>query len=91
MKPIESDFSLRCWHAGNAESNDELRQRLLAHLPRAMEQELTRRQQQIVYLHFYEKKSVSQIARELHVHPSTVSRSLQRSARRLQQVLRYTV
>ena len=91
MTPIESDFSLRRWRAENAGSNEEQRRRLLALLSQATRTELTERQRQIVHLHFYEEKSVTQIARELNLHPSTVSRSLQRSARRLQRVLRYTV
>ena len=91
MTSIESEYSLRRWRTEDGESNAEQRRRLLEHLPRAMEEELTERQRQILQLHFYEEKSVSQIARELHLHPSTVTRSLQRSAQRLQRILRYTI
>ena len=62
--------------------------RLRRYLPDAME-DLTARQQQIAYLHFYENLSVSQIARRLNVNPSSVSRCLSRAQLRLQRVLRF--
>ena len=40
-------------------------------------------------MHFDQNQTVSQIARELGVNPSTVTRSLQRSKRRLYRCLRY--
>ena len=87
----EQEIDFRHWRTQDGESNAEQLKRLLAHLPRAMDEELTERQRQILRLHFYENMSITQIARELHIQPSTVTRSLQRSARRLQRVLRYTV
>ena len=64
--------------------------RLRRSLPDAME-DLTARQQQIVYLHFYENLSVSEIARQLNVYPSSVSRCLSRAQLRLHRVLRFTL
>ena len=66
-------------------------QRLLASLPRALEQELTPRQQQLVELYFFQNMSISQIAQTLQLHPSTVSRTLHRAVLRLQRVLQYAV
>jgi RNA polymerase sigma-70 factor (ECF subfamily) len=40
-------------------------------------------------MHFDQDQSVSQIARELEVNPSTVTRTLQRAKRRLYRCLRY--
>lgn len=64
--------------------------RLRQYLPEAME-DLTARQRQIVHLHFYENLSVSEIARQLEVNPSSVSRCLSRAQLRLHRVLRFTL
>ena len=84
-------MGLRHWRSAEGDEPSEKLARLVAHLPRAIEEELTPRQRQIVHLHFYDGLSVTQIAQQLNVHPSTVTRSLQRSARKLQHILLYTV
>ena len=84
-------MELRHWRSAEGDEPSEKLARLVAHLPRAIEEELTARQRQIVHLHFYDGLSVTQIAQKLGVHPSTVTRSLQRSARKLQHLLLYTV
>lgn len=40
-------------------------------------------------MHFDQDLSVTQIARELHVNPSTITRTLQRAKGRLRRCLRY--
>ena len=85
------DFDLRRWRSENGESNSEQMARLLAHLPRAMEEELTHRQQQVVEMYFFRNMTQTQIAQALQVHPSTVQRTLHRASLRLQRVLVYTV
>ena len=87
----EQAFDLRHWRTEEGESTTERVARVLTHLPRAMEEELTPRQRQILEMHFFEDLTVTQIARRLGVRPSTVSRSLQRSARKLNHILRYSV
>lgn len=77
--------------AGDTTANAAQLQRLLSSLPRAVEQELTPRQQQLVDLYFFQELSITQIAHTLHLHPSTVSRTLQRAVQRLQRVLQYVV
>lgn len=88
---FKHDLDLRRWRSENGESNREQMERLLAHLPRAMTEELTERQRQVVELYFFRGMSQTQIARELQIHPSTVQRTLQRASVRLQRVLVYTV
>lgn len=84
-------MELRHWRSAEGDEPSERLARVVAHLPRAIEEELTPRQRQILHLHFYDGLSVTQIAQQLNVHPSTVTRSLQRSARKLQHILLYTV
>lgn len=64
--------------------------RLRHYLPAAME-DLTERQKEMVRMHFFDDKSVSDIARELDVNRSTVSRCLSRAERRLLRTLRFTL
>ena len=64
--------------------------RLHRYLPEAME-DLTERQKEIVQMHFFEDKTVSEIARELDVNRSTVSRCLSRAEQRLLRTLRFTL
>ena len=58
-------------------------------LRQALREELTERQYQIARLYFVEQHSMREIAQELHVNPSTVSRSLRSSRERLRRALRY--
>jgi RNA polymerase sigma factor (sigma-70 family) len=80
---------LQVWLRQQADDNDEQLSRLKRNLRKAREQELTPRQRQILAMHFDQDQSVSQIARELEVNPSTVTRTLQRAKRRLYRCLRY--
>ena len=64
--------------------------RLRRYLPEAME-DLTERQKEMVRMHFFEEKTVSDIARELSVNRSTVSRCLSRAEKRLRRTLRFTL
>lgn len=93
MRNISSDagIDLRRWHTEEGEANSEQLARLAAHLPLAIERELTERQRQMITMYFYENMNTSQIARKLQLNPSTVSRTLRRATQRLQRVLRYTM
>lgn len=64
--------------------------RLRRYLPEAME-DLTERQREMVQMHFFDEKTVSDIARELAVNRSTVSRCLSRAEKRLRRTLRFTL
>ena len=72
------------------EDNHLQLERLRRNLRQARERELTPRQQQILELRYDRQLSVTEIARELGVHPSTVSRTLKRAQERLRRCLRYT-
>ena len=56
---------------------------------RVIERELTPRQRQLILGRYVQQKTVTQLAQELHVSKSTVSRTLQRGERRLRRCLQY--
>ena len=66
-------------------------QRLRQGLRRARQQELTPRQQQLLDLYYDQGLTMPQIARQLGVNVSTVSRTIQRAKRRLYRCLRYAL
>ena len=66
-------------------------ERLRRNLRRAREAELTDRQRQMLELHYDQRLPVTEIARRLGVHTSTVSRTLERARQRLRRCLRYTL
>ena len=80
---------LHQWMREEAGDNSLRRQRLLQNLPRAVEQELTPRQREMLALYYYENMNMRQIAVRLGVNKSTVSRTLKRGRQRLYRCLRY--
>lgn len=81
---------LTVWLRQNDSDNGEQLDRLRTKLRYARSAELTQRQQQLLRLYFEEGKTMPQIARELHVSCSTVSRTLRRARERLYRCLRYS-
>ena len=79
------------WLRETGEDNALQLERLRRNLRQARERELTSRQRQILELHYDRKLSVTEIARQLEVNPSTVSRTLQRARERLRRYLQYTL
>ena len=61
----------------------------LQRLRRAVRQELSPRQRETVEAYYFENKTMEQIARELGVNRSTVSRTLKRGVGNLERFLRY--
>lgn len=88
-RPTEFYGELATWLRENAEDNDEQMDRLKRNLRRARGQELTGRQRQMLGMYYDQEKSMAQIARELAVAPSTVSRTIARAKKRLYRCLRY--
>ena len=79
------------WLRENANDNSELLQRLQQNLRHARQQELTPRQQELLSLYYDQGMTMPQIARQLGLHVSTVSRTIQRAKRRLYRCLRYAL
>ena len=73
------------------EDNHLQLERLRRNLRQARELELTPRQRQVLEMHYDRRLSVTAIAGELGVPPSTGSRTLKRARERLCRCLRYTL
>ena len=56
---------------------------------RVIREELTQRQQQILMAYYFDNKNITQIAADLGVNKSTVSRTLHRAETRLKRFLKY--
>ena len=82
---------LTVWNRAHAQDNAEQLARLRRNLRRAREQELTPRQRQMVELYYDRGMNIPQIAGELGLNPSTVSRTLRRARNRLYRCLRYAL
>lgn len=65
------------------------RERLLQVVNKATQNELTPRQQQMVQMHFFEGRSMADVARTLGVNKSTVSRVIKAAQRRIAPCVRY--
>ena len=87
----EWEGDLTVWLRQNAEDNQEQRERLLKNLRRAMREELTERQAQMIHMYFFDNKTIPQIAAELGLNRSTVSRTLKRGKARLSHTLQYSI
>ena len=79
------------WLRENANDNQEQIDRLLRNLRKARVQELTPRQQQMLSMRFEQNMSGAEIARELGLNRSTVSRTLRRAQERLRRCLQYAL
>lgn len=62
---------------------------MAASVKRAIDRELTRRQRQMVYMYYLEQMRMQDIADDLGLSISSVSRTIKRGRRRLKSCLRY--
>lgn len=65
------------------------RQTQLKRLRRVIENELTEHQRAVIIAYYFQNKTMTQIAQERQVCPSTVCRILQRAEKRIRRSLRY--
>lgn len=79
----------RLWR--HSEDNEVQLQRLQEKLLQAIDEILTPRQRQILLLFYFQNMTVSQIAEQLQIAKSTVSRSLTRSIEKLEKTLHYSL
>ena len=65
------------------------REKLLARLHHAMEEELSENQRRVLRGYYVEHRTIPELAREKGVNKSTICRTLQRAEAKLRRVLRY--
>ena len=70
------------------QTNRREREEYRRFLYRAIKTQLTHRQTQVMLLYYFEGKNITEIAQELGLNKSTVSRTLRRSLNRLSDLAR---
>lgn len=70
------------------QTNRREREEYRRFLYRAIKTQLTHRQTQVMLLYYFEGKNITEIAQELGLNKSTVSRTLRRSLNRLTDLVR---
>ena len=70
-------------------NNSEELTRLKRNVIRAINEELTDRQQQVLTMYYLQEMTINQVAEELGVYPSTAYRTLHRAEDRLKKLLKY--
>lgn len=83
--------SLQNWQKESQGDNSQRMSRLRRNLPLAVEQELTPRQKEVVNYFYFDGMGVTEIARTMGLHKSTVSRTLKRARGKLQRCLKYSL
>lgn len=81
---------LAAWNRENGEDNSEQLQRLRRNLRRARKMELTPRQAQMLHLYYDQGLTMTQVAHELGINKSSVSRTIARGRERLRRCLQYS-
>lgn len=84
-----SSPELARWAALLAEDNSRELRTLRAGLARALGEEVTPRQRQVLALYYQGGLTLDEIGQRLNIHRSTVSRTLKRGEDRLRRCLRY--
>ena len=77
------------WAALLAEDNSKTLRALRSSLARALTEEVTPRQRQVLALYYQGGLSLDEIGQRLDIHRSTVSRTLKRGEDRIRRCLRY--
>lgn len=82
---------LACYEAELSEQEQQTKRRLHMQkvLHRIMEEELTTRQKQVMLLYYFDGKTMTDIAVQLGVNKSTVSRTVANSKRRIERCMKY--
>lgn len=89
-RPGESPGDLAAWLLKNAENNDAQMERLKKNLLRAMDEDLTPRQREMLSMLYFGGYRQSEIAEILGVNRSTVCRVVKSAENKLAKMLKYS-
>ncbi len=81
---------LTAWNRAHSRDNSEQIERLRRNMRRVRNAELTPRQEELLHLYYDQGLSMSQIAKQLYIDKSTVSRTLARGRKKLKRYLKYS-
>ncbi|HPE15557.1 MAG TPA: sigma-70 family RNA polymerase sigma factor [Oscillospiraceae bacterium] len=88
-KDAQTQAALERYAGCMAETNAASLSRLRSNLKRALSEEVTPRQREILMRYYYNGERQTEIAKALGINKSTVCRTLQRGEARLRRCLRY--
>jgi len=88
-RPRRASAEMTLYAQQIAAHNSKEHSRLKRNLIKAIREELTPRQREVLTMYYAGKMSVNAVAAALGVYPSTVSRTLKRAEKRLFRCLRY--
>ncbi len=89
MDALEFDKKISELSSEEASDNSELIGKVKSTMARVIKNELTKRQREIIVMYYYKEMGVSEIAQELSVAPSTVSRTIKRAREKIYRFLKY--
>lgn len=78
-------------YAQDAETNSELVKKVKSAMVKVIKNELTPRQRETIVMYYYKGLGVSDIANELGLAPSTVSRTIKCAREKIYKFLKYLV
>lgn len=88
-RPRRATAEMTLYARQMAATNSDQHSRLKRNLLKAIREELTPRQREVLTMYYAGKMSVNEVAAVLGVYPSTVYRTLRRAEKRLFRCLRY--
>lgn len=88
-KAFGADMAIYMNQIGDCPRDDPGRSRLMRNLIRCIREELTPRQREVLFLYYVKNIRQKEIAAQLGVERSTVSRTIKRGEDRLRRCLRY--
>ena len=86
---LEEDSAFSRYRQRDGADNSESLLRIKKLLPLILEQELSESQRDAVIRYYYQGEKIPQIARDLGVHKSTISRRIQTAQRRIRRAVQY--
>jgi RNA polymerase sigma factor (sigma-70 family) len=85
----ENLFKIINYNIKTGDKIDSNREKILLILKKIINNELTLRQKECLFLHYYEQKDLTKIANILNIHVSTVCRHIKKAKNRINKTMSY--